>query len=185
MFRVFFSGFSHGQANIRALHRMLRGAVGEQRAGHFPRGDVGVRQQEQQKHQAQQVDALHQTHLAHARPTRPGRRGDRPAQGQSQELHGHVKRARWWGQMRCGKRWGWTVKEQQRRSGSRVTEIRFLANVESRPHPPLPSTQQEDVTTLSANGSPSFRLLEAKPLPLWRVPPGSSPDFACRKNWRK
>lgn len=104
MFRVFFSGFSHGQANIRALHRMLRGAVGEQRAGHFPRGDVGVRQQEQQKHQAQQIDALHQTHLAHARPTRPGRRGDRPAQGQSQELHGHVKRARWWGQMRCGKR---------------------------------------------------------------------------------
>lgn len=67
-------------------------------------------------------------------------------------------------------------------SGLRVTACGRKPIV--RPQPPLLnlSTQQEDVTTLSADRRPSFLLLDVKLLPLWRVPSGS---FCCRKGRRK
>ena len=53
-------GLQHGQAAERSLHRVFLPAVGEQRAGHLPRGHAGLRLQEQQEREAQQILPGHQ-----------------------------------------------------------------------------------------------------------------------------
>lgn len=108
------------------------------------------------------------------------------------------------GKIYSGKRWGWTVEarkvwnsfHRQSKSGERECLLDVLEGLSGlrvpacgrkpivQPQPPLLnlSTQQEDVTTLSADRRPSFLLLDEKLLPLWRVPSGS---FCCRKGRRK
>ena len=60
------TGFQHGQTDLSPLHRVLSPAVREQRQGHFPRGHLGLRQQEQQERQTQQIYQRQQKDLAHA-----------------------------------------------------------------------------------------------------------------------